>query len=276
GGRGSVYRALDPTLGREVAIKALASTFRRDPSFLKRFEREARLLASVSHPNIAAVYGFEVLGGAPYRMLERIDGETLSRRLERGPLTKEDAVAIGVQVAEGLAEAHAKGIVHRDLKPSNVMLTPGRRVKLVDFGLAKSAAKAATTTRVTTAGTVIGTAPYMSPEQVQGGEVDTRTDVWAFGCLVYEMLAGRAPFAGKRVTDAFRSVPRADPAWNALSPALPSALQRLVRRCLTKDPKERLQHIGDARLELLDAGRGERQPAAPAVPRHGFGATAVG
>ena len=265
GGMGSVYRALDSSLGREVAIKALARTFRGDSTSLKRFEREARVLATLSHPNIASIYGFEHLDGSPYLVLERVDGQTLADRLQRGALSVDEAVGIATQIVAGLEEAHGKGIVHRDLKPSNVMLTPDGRVKLVDFGLAK-------TTRSTTAGdgsadsitapgVVLGTARYMSPEQVKGEDEDTRTDVWAFGCVLYEMLTGRPAFAGRSVSEVVAAVLRDDPDWNALPASVPRNVARLLRRCLRRDPRLRLQHVGDARLDLIE----EDEPATVAV-----------
>ncbi len=192
GGMGRVYAAHDPTLDREVAIKALAHAFHGDPVKLKRFEREAKVLAALSHPNVAAIYGFEELEGAQYLVLEKVDGDTLAQRLASGPLPWRDAVSIAAQIAEGLAEAHAKGVIHRDLKPSNVMLSSRGRVKLVDFGLAKGTGGGDVGEDLTaTIGAVVGTAPYMSPEQIRGEELDERTDVWAFGCLLYEMLSGR-------------------------------------------------------------------------------------
>jgi Tol biopolymer transport system component len=267
GGMGRVYCALDPALGREVAIKALARTFRGDSASLRRFEREARVLATLSHPNIAAIYGFEVLDGAPYLILERIEGETLAERLKRGPLKLREAVAVATQVADGLAEAHGKGVIHRDLKPSNVMLAPGGRAKLVDFGLAKTSAPARggrlSTDLQTAAGIVVGTAPYMSPEQINGEEVDARTDVWAFGCVLYEMLAGREAFRGHTVPEVLATVLRDEPDWNALPGSLPPQLLRLLQRCLRKEPRDRLQHIGDARLELIELG--EELPASGTV-----------
>jgi Tol biopolymer transport system component len=257
GGMGRVYRALDPALGREVAIKALGQAFRADSASLRRFEREARLLATLSHPNIAAIYGFEMLEGAPYLILERIEGGALIERLRRGPVPFADAVAIAIQVAEGLAEAHAKGVIHRDLKPSNVMLTADGRVKLVDFGLAKRTERQDDVDAVnptTAAGAILGTAPYMSPEQIHGEDVDTRTDVWAFGCLLYEMLVGQAPFRGRSVPEVLVAVLRDDPDWTALPPFVPPPVRQLLQRCLRKDPRARLQHIGDARLELVELG----------------------
>jgi serine/threonine-protein kinase len=256
GGMGSVYRALDPSLGREVAIKALGRTFRGDSASLKRFEREARVLATLSHPNIATIYGFEHLDGSPYLVLERVDGQTLASRLQRGAIPVDDAIGIATQIVAGLEEAHAQGVVHRDLKPSNVMLTPDGRVKLVDFGLAKTTRASAgldvSADPITAPGVVLGTARYMSPEQVKGEDVDTRCDVWAFGCVLYEMLTGRPAFAGRSVSEVVAAVLRDDPDWDALPPAVPRNVVRLLRRCLRRDSRFRLQHVGDARLDLTE------------------------
>ncbi len=262
GGMGTVYRALDPSLGREVAIKALAQAFRGDSGSLRRFEREARVLATLSHPNIAAIYGLERFGDAPYLVLEKIDGETLADRIARGPMPWREAAGVALQIVDGLDEAHRKGVIHRDLKPSNVMLAPGGRAKLVDFGLAKTLparGEAEVSAALTTAGAVLGTARYMSPEQVQGAEVDARTDVWAFGCVLYEMLTGRESFAGRSVPEVLAAVLRDEPDWSALPADLPHAIHRLLRRCLRRDLRTRLQHIGDARLDLVD-------PALDATP----------
>ena len=256
GGMGSVYRALDHTLGREVAIKALAPTFRGDAASLRRFEREARVLATLSHPNIATIYGFERLDGSPYLVLERVLGETLADRLSRGAMPIEEARAVAGQIVAGLEEAHGKGVMHRDLKPSNVMLTPDGRVKLVDFGLAKSArprpAADISVDPITSPGIVLGTARYMSPEQVKGEDVDMRTDVWAFGCVLYEMLTARPVFAGRSLSEVVAAVLRDDPDWHALPATAPRNIGRLLRRCLRRDPRTRLQHIGDARFDLLE------------------------
>ena len=200
GGMGRVYRALDPTLDREVAIKAVARDFRDDAASLRRFEREARLLATLNHPNIAAIYGFELIEGTPYLVLELVEGQTLRERLEDGPLPVPEALGVAVQVADALQEAHDKGIVHRDLKPANVTLGESGRVKILDFGIAKPVGVSSDGEDTPTAGAnpttlpgaVVGTAPYMSPEQARGLPVDTRSDVWAFGCLLYEMLTGAA------------------------------------------------------------------------------------
>ncbi len=257
GGMGTVYRALDPSLGREVAIKALAPTFRGDSVSLRRFEREARVIATLSHPNIATIYGFERLDGSPYLVLERVEGETLADRLTRGAMPVAEALGVAGQIVAGLEEAHGKGVIHRDLKPSNVMLTPNGHVKVVDFGLAKTAGTRPAFDElaepITLAGVVLGTARYMSPEQVKGEHVDTRTDVWAFGCVLYEMLTARPVFAGRAASEVVAAVLRDDPDWQALPGAVPRNVRRLLRRCLHRDPRSRLQHIGDARLELVEA-----------------------
>ncbi|HEY7514550.1 MAG TPA: serine/threonine-protein kinase, partial [Vicinamibacteria bacterium] len=222
GGMGSVYRALDPTLGREVAIKAVAQDFREDEASLRRVEREARLLATLNHPNVGGIYGLEVIDGAPYLVLELVEGETLAERLTRGPLPVGEAVLVGVQVADALQEAHRKGIVHRDLKPANVKLGDSGRVKVLDFGIAKPVGVSDETGPMTDVGpttnpgTLLGTAPYMSPEQARGLPVDPRSDVWAFGCLLYEMLTGRRAFDGASPAEVLAAVLRDDPDWSRL------------------------------------------------------------
>lgn len=252
GGMGHVYRAVDPSLGREVAIKAVSGALHGDAASLRRFEREARVLAALNHPGIATIYGFEQLGGVPYLVLELVAGETLGDRLAKGRLPVAEAVAIARQVAEALEEAHRQGVVHRDLKPSNVMLTPEGRVKLLDFGLAKSPEPGISDQARTLTGVIVGTAPYMSPEQVRAEVVDERADVWAFGCVSYEMLTGRRAFAASQVPDILASVLRDEPDWAALPSETPPALRRLLERCLRKVPRERLQAMGDARLELSE------------------------
>jgi Tol biopolymer transport system component len=235
-----------------------------DTGARRRLEREARVLATLNHPNVATIFGFEVLDGAPYLVLEKVEGGTLGDRLKR-PLSFAEAISIAIQIADGLAQAHAKGVVHRDLKPSNVMLTSGGRVKLVDFGIAKEVAPGEDgSAPLTEAGTVLGTAPYMSPEQIRGETVDSRTDVWAFGCLLFEMLAGHRAFPGRSAPEAVASALRDDPDWEGLPSSVPPLVRRLLRRCLRKDPEKRLQHIGDARLELseLEAEDGTA-PTAP-------------
>jgi Tol biopolymer transport system component len=263
GGMGEVYRAHDTRLGRDVAIKVLPAAWAGDPERVARFEREARALASLNHPNIAAVYGVEGSDGIQAIVLELIDGETLADRLARGRLPVDEAIGYARQIADALDEAHQAGIVHRDLKPANIALTATGRVKVLDFGLAKliadPSAGAATgdTATVTAAGTraggVLGTAAYMSPEQARGTPVDKRTDIWAFGCVLFEMLAGRPPFSGATVTDVLAGILERHPDWTALPPATPPGVIQLVRRCLEKDPRQRQRDIGDAAVHL-DAG----------------------
>ena len=278
GGMGRVYRAIDATLDREVAIKGLADAFRGDSRSLRRFEREARVLATLSHPNIAAIYGLERLNGSPFLVLERVEGETLAQRLVRGPVPIDEALPLAVQIIAGLEEAHAKGVIHRDLKPSNVMLTPARQVKLLDFGLAKTATVRSdldeSVEPITEIGLVVGTARYMSPEQVTGSDVDTRTDVWAFGCVLYEMLTARPVFPGRSVSEVAAAVLRDEPDWTLLPVGVPRGVVRLIRRCLRRDPRARLQHIGDARIELSDLEQDTERSGA-VVARRGPSRTAV-
>jgi serine/threonine-protein kinase len=271
GGMGRVYRALDPSLGRDVAIKVVAADLPEEAAGLRRVEREARLLATLNHPNVGAIYGLEVIEGAPYLVLELVEGETLLERLGRGPLPMPEVVMVGVQIADALQEAHRKGIVHRDLKPANVKLGDSGRVKVLDFGIAKPMAGPDDATRVagveptTSPGTLLGTAPYMSPEQARGLPVDTRSDLWAFGCLLYEMLTGRRAFAGVSASDVLAAVLRDEPDWTALPADTPRGVRRLLRRCLRKEPRDRLQDAGDARIELTEAAM-EEPPLPP--PKH--------
>jgi Tol biopolymer transport system component len=267
GGMGRVYRALDPSLGREVAIKVMASDLGEEGASLRRVEREARLLATLNHPNVGAIYGIEVIAGAPYLVLELVEGETLLERLGRGALPMPEVVLVGVQIADALQEAHRKGIVHRDLKPANVKLGESGRVKVLDFGIAKpmvgpdDATRAAGVELTTSPGTLLGTAPYMSPEQARGLPVDQRSDLWAFGCLLYEMVTGRRAFPGTSASEVLAAVLRDEPDWSALPADTPRGVRRLLRRCLRKDPRDRLQDAGDARIELTEAAMEE-----PALP----------
>ena len=281
GGMGEVYRATDTTLGREVAIKVLPPEVLQDPERLGRFKREAHLLASLNHPNIAAIYGLEEADGKPFLALELVEGEDLKERLAKGPIPVDEALEIAEQIAEALEEAHNKGIVHRDLKPANVKLTPDGKVKVLDFGLAKawsgeapdgstpSAALSQSPTMANTgtiAGVILGTAAYMSPEQARGKPVDRRADVWSFGVLLWEMMTGRTLFAGDTVTDVIASVVKEEPDLGALPEDTPRAVRRLLERCLRKDPRMRLPDIGAARLELQEVVAGDvQETGAPAA-----------
>jgi eukaryotic-like serine/threonine-protein kinase len=281
GGMGEVYRAHDSTLGREVALKILPDAFAADPERLARFEREARVLASLNHPHIAAIYGVEeaipsTSSGQAVRalVLELVEGPTLAERLRAGALPVREALEVARQIAEALEAAHEKGVVHRDLKPANVKVTPDGMVKVLDFGIAKmrapledaAVAEASTvTTMGTRPGVVLGTAAYMSPEQARGQAVDKRADIWAFGCVLYEMLTGRSPFARATVTDTIAAVVDGEPDWGRLPGTTPVGVPRLLRRCLEKDPKQRRRDIGDARLELQDTG--DREPVGTSPSR---------
>jgi serine/threonine protein kinase len=261
---GEVYRARDGKLGREVAIKVLPAEFATDADRLARFEREARALAALNHPNIAAIYGLEDAAGTRFLVLELVPGETLAERLAAGPLPVEEAFVLCRQIAEALETAHASGIVHRDLKPANIKVTPSGKVKVLDFGLAKAFGAESAPARdlshsptVTSGGTrqgiVLGTAAYMSPEQARGKPVDRRTDVWSFGCVLFETLSGRKPFDGETVSDIMVSVLSREPDWSALPAATPVRIRELLRRCLRKDPERRLHDVADARIEIEDA-----------------------
>jgi len=263
GGMGTVYRATDSKLGRQVAIKFLPEAFAKDPDWLGRFEREARLLAALNHPNIAAIYGFEESAGVHYLVLELVPGETLAQLLKRGPLKVPETLGSCRQIAEGLEAAHGKGITHRDLKPANIKITPEGKVKVLDFGLAKAfeaepsgidlSQSPTVTGEDASAGKILGTAAYMSPEQARGKAIDKRTDIWAFGCVLYEVLAGKKAFGGATVSDSIAAVLGKEPDWNALPAKTPERLRNLLRRCLQKDLPKRLRDIGDAGLELEEA-----------------------
>jgi len=264
GGMGEVYRARDTRLGRDVAVKILPDVFASDPERRGRFEREARTLAALNHPHIAQIYGFEEADKMLALVMEFVDGETLDTRLKaRGPSGHPlgETVAIARQIADALEAAHEQGIIHRDLKPANIKIRGDGTVKVLDFGLAKaldpSASSSAAamnsptlTAHATVAGVILGTAAYMAPEQARGKAVDRRADIWAFGAVLYEMLAGKRAFAGEEISDTLASVLKVDPDWSALPADLPSSIRRLLRRCLEKDRRRRLSAIGDARLEL--------------------------
>jgi eukaryotic-like serine/threonine-protein kinase len=289
GGMGEVYRARDTRLKRDVAVKVLPESFAADTERVARFAREAEMLAALNHPNIAAIYGVEEMApstGAGHAaralVMELVEGETLADRTGRGPIPVEEALAIATQIAEALEAAHERGVIHRDLKPANVKVRDDGTVKVLDFGLAKLADPPAAATAhampasmsptitspalATHAGVLLGTAAYMSPEQAKGRPADKRSDIWAFGCVLYEMLTGRAAFAAPTVTEMLAAVLRGDPDWGALPQETPSGVRRLLRRALQKDDRLRLRDIGDARLEIGDPDREHGEPTAP-VPR---------
>jgi serine/threonine protein kinase/tetratricopeptide (TPR) repeat protein len=276
GGMGEVYRAKDLKLGREVAVKVLPEEFSRDAQRVARFQREARLLAALNHPNIASIHGLEESEGRHALVLELVPGETLARRIFRGRIPVAEALSIFGQVADALEAAHGKAIIHRDLKPSNVSITPEGRVKLLDFGLAKALSPAGagddssaspTLSEVGTAeGRIIGTASYMSPEQARGQALDERTDIWSFGCCLYEALTGLRAYRGETVADTLAAVLERDVDWEALPEATPPPVERLLRRCLQKDRTRRLRSIADARIEIDDAlGEGPEDPTSRVV-----------
>ena len=257
GGMGTVYRAQDTTLDREVAIKVLPEQFTQDPQRLARFEREAKLLASLNHPNIAAIYGFEHADDVHFLVLELVPGDTLAEQVAKGPLPVEKALEVCRQIAEGVEAAHEKGVIHRDLKPANVMITPEGKVKILDFGLAKalevevpesSLSQPPTQTNAATqAGVILGTLAYISPEQAKGEAVDKRADIFAFGAVLYECLTGKRAFEGEDVFDTLASILAREPEWNALPFGTPESIRKLLRSCLQKDLKQRFRDIGDGR-----------------------------
>ncbi len=281
GGMGEVYRAEDSSLSRQVAIKVLPNVFAGDPERLARFQREARVLASLNHPNIAAIYGVEEVEGKRFLVLELVEGETLAERLTKGPLSLEETIDVCRQIAEGLEGAHEKGIIHRDLKPSNVKITPEGKVKILDFGLAKAfhdqisavdLAKSPTITAgMTQPGVILGTAAYMSPEQATGRQVDRRADIWAFGCILYECLAGKRAFEGETVTEAIAAILKSHPDHALLPPKARPVVSSVLRRCLQKDSGLRLRDIADVRLEILDLAATAPIEAAPEEYNRGAG-----
>jgi eukaryotic-like serine/threonine-protein kinase len=273
GGMGVVYLATDTRLDRQVAIKALPAELASDPARLERFEREARTLAQLNHPNLAGIHGVEEQDGAKYLVLEYVEGETLADMLDRGPLPVDDAVELAVQIAAGVEAAHEAGVIHRDLKPANIIVTPEGRAKVLDFGLARTdeggqsssgGLDSPTMTRPqpqhspTIAGAILGTAAYMSPEQARGRRVDKRTDIWSFGVVLYEMLVGASPFVGETVSDSIGAVLHKNLDLDRLPPATPANVRRVLARCLERDKVLRCRDIGDVRLELL---RSDEPPA---------------
>jgi eukaryotic-like serine/threonine-protein kinase len=300
GGMGEVYRARDAKLGRDVAIKVLPEAFARDAERMARFQREAKLLASLNHPNIAAIYGFEDSGSTHALVMELVEGPTLAERIGgvaamsptaaglkplpasgragatqpigRRAIPIDEALPIAKQICDALEYAHERGVVHRDLKPANVKVTADDAVKVLDFGLAKAIEGDASSIDISTsptisrmatqAGVLLGTAAYMSPEQAKGKPVDRRTDIWAFGCVLYEMLTGQKAFDGETVTDTLAAIMRAEPDWSQLPAGTPVRVRVLLQRCLRKDPKQRLRDIGDARISLDEVLSGTADPVA--------------
>jgi serine/threonine protein kinase len=277
GGMGEVYRARDTRLGRDVAIKVLPVEFATDPDRLRRFEQEAHAVAALNHPNILAIHDVGTHEGAPYIVTELLEGESLHDRLKGGALTARKAVEVAVQIAQGLAGAHEKGIIHRDLKPANVFITKDGHVKILDFGLAKLAARrsrddrarATTVMEATDAGTVLGTVAYMSPEQVRGQAVDQRSDIFAFGVVLYEMLSGKRAFGGDTAADTMSAILTKDPAdLSGLDLGVTPSLERVVRRCLEKDANQRFESAHDVvfALEVASAASGPSVVAAVIAP----------
>ena len=272
GGMGEVYRARDAKLNRDVALKVLPEVFALDPDRLARFKREAQVLASLNHPNIAAIYGFEDSspsagsGQAAVQalVLELVEGPTLADRIAQGPIPLDEALPIARQIAEALEAAHEQGIIHRDLKPANIKVRPDGTVKVLDFGLAKAlepiaapsadvtASPTITSPAMTRMGVILGTAAYMSPEQAKGRQADKRSDVWAFGAVLYEMLSGQRAFKGDDISDTLAAVLRQDIDWTALPASTPASVRRLIARCLDRDVRRRLRDIGEARIVLDD------------------------
>ena len=295
GGMGIIFLAQDTRLGRPAAIKALPEDVAADPERMARFEREAKALASLTHPNVAGIYGLEESEGRKYLALEYVEGESLAERLQRGPLSVADTIELGLQIAAGIEAAHEAGIIHRDLKPANVVITTADQAKVLDFGLAKGkvaegpSASSPTSptsptahsptllhsptlqTPATMPGVILGTAAYLSPEQARGKVVDRRTDIWSFGCVLWECLTGKLTFDGETVSDTIAKILERDVNWAELPPSTPAALRALMTRCLEKDPRRRLRDIGDARLALeeLKAGRSSAALAAAGVTSEG-------
>ena len=262
GGMGEVWQARDTKLDRDVALKVLPEAFTSDPDRLARFEREAKVLASLNHPNIGSIYGLEEAEGVRALVLELVEGPTLADRIKQGPIPVDEALPIAKQIAEALEAAHEQGVIHRDLKPANVKVKDDGTVKVLDFGLAKALDPTPTgdpsqsptlTAAATQMGVIMGTAAYMSPEQARGKTVDKRADIWAFGCVLYEMLTGRRTFDGEDVSTTLADVIRAEVPWNRLPADLPTGLTTYLRRCLEKDPAQRIRDIGDVRLALEGA-----------------------
>jgi serine/threonine-protein kinase len=263
GGMGAVYRARDQKLGRDVAIKVLPDEFAKDADRVARFQREAKVLASLNHPNIAAIYGLEESDGTNFLVLELVEGQTLADRIKAGPITVEGSLKLALQIAEALEAAHEKGVIHRDLKPANIKVTPDGKVKVLDFGLAKAFAREqeelnlsnspTLSNAATQQGVILGTAAYMSPEQARGKAVDKRADIWAFGCVLFEMLTGRTVFAGDDVSQTLARVLERPPDFSSLPPNLHPKIVETLERCLEKDARNRYGSISDGRVDIQKA-----------------------
>ena len=267
---GEVWLAHDRKLGRDVAIKTLPPEFASSPDRLARFEREARLLAALNHANVAGIYGLEEHAGTRFLVLELVEGDTLADRIQRGPMGVAEVLMIALQITEALEAAHKKGIVHRDLKPANIKITTDGKVKVLDFGLAKmlddraEASSLQTQMTASSPGTIVGTPAYMAPEQAKGGEADRAADIWALGCVLYELLAGRRAFQGATATEILAEVLKSEPDWSRLPADVPRRLQQVLRRCLQKDVRSRYHDIADVRIELEDL-----QSDTPSLVEHG-------
>ncbi len=263
GGMGEVYRAEDTNLSREVAIKVLPEQFTQDPQRLARFEREAKLLASLNHPNIAAIHSFEHADDIHFLVLELVPGETLQERVAKGPLPVEEALEVCRQIAEGVEAAHEKGVIHRDLKPANVKVNPEGKVKILDFGLAKAfeeeispddmSQSSTLTEEMTRAGVILGTAAYMSPEQAKGKPVDKRADIFAFGAVLYELLTGKRTFEGETITETIAAVLKSEPDWEKLPSDTPGRIKELLDDCLQKEVRDRPHDISHTRIQIKKA-----------------------
>jgi serine/threonine protein kinase len=260
GGMGEVYQATDTKLGRDVAIKVLPEEFAQDTDRVARFQREAKLLASLNHPNIAAIYGLEESDGTNFLVMELVEGQTLAERIQGGPVNVEETLKLGLQIAEALEAAHDKGVIHRDLKPANIKVTPDGKVKVLDFGLAKAFAgeqdqidlsqSPTLSDMATQQGVILGTAAYMPPEQAKGKPVDKRADVWAFGVVLFEMLTGRSLFTGETSSEILAAVIKSEPEWNRLPQNLHPRIRLMLERCLEKDVKSRSSGIGEVRADI--------------------------
>jgi serine/threonine protein kinase len=285
GGMGVVWKARDTTLDREVAIKILPAAFAADAERRARFEREARLLASLNHPHIATIHGLHEVDGTHFLAMELVAGDDLSQRIERGGVPLELALKVAGQVAEALETAHDSGVIHRDLKPANIMLTEGEQARILDFGLAKALAAGGSsggdlsqsptlTSAGTVGGVILGTASYMSPEQARGQAVDRRSDIWAFGCVLYEMLSGKRAFPASNLSDALAAILTREPDMEQLPKAVPASIRHLLTRCLDKDARTRLRDIGEARVALSSPQ--EQEPAAGPSPIRSRGERWIG